>query len=111
MPRRFQREAPLRQLVRDGPGVFVVAGPFDRLAAATQRLGKLARALTVALAQALQRAGRFLAAVHARGSEEDDGVLDVLLLQAAERLEVFRENADRARIVALEELRIHVGEG
>jgi hypothetical protein len=45
-----------------------------------------------------------LPAVHARRSEEDDRVLDVLVLEAAQRLEILGEDPDRARLVALQEL-------
>jgi hypothetical protein len=45
---------------------------------------------------------RPLAAVNASRSEEDDRVLDVLLLEPAQRLELFGKNADRTGVLALE---------
>ncbi len=45
-----------------------------------------------------------LAAVNARRAEEDDRVLDVLLAEAAQRLEVLGNDANRAGLLALEEI-------
>ena len=59
--------------------------------------------------EALERLLRVLAAVDARGAEEHDGVLDVLRLEPAQRLEVLRQDADGSGLFALEELGILVG--
>jgi hypothetical protein len=60
------------------------------------RLELGARASSDTSLQLLERLlGRF-AAVNARRAEENNGVLDVLRLEATERLEVFGENAKRA---------------
>jgi hypothetical protein len=48
-------------------------------------------------------------AFHAGGSEEDDGVLDVLLFETPQGLEIFRQNPDRPCFVAFEEFRKQVG--
>ena len=80
VPRRFERQAPHRQLVRQLARVLVVARPLDRLAAALHRGEMRLRARIAAPPQALERARRVGAAVHARRAEEHDGVLDVLLL-------------------------------
>src|SRR6185295_20073246 len=69
--------------------LLVVARPFHRLAAAAQfELVFLFRAVLAARPQRLQRPLGAIAAVDARRSEEDDGVLDLLFLEAAQRLEV-----------------------
>jgi hypothetical protein len=47
----------------------------------------------------------------ARRAEEHDGVADVLAAEPGQRLEVLREDAERARVVAVEELRVAVREG
>ncbi len=59
--------------------------------------------------ETLERLLRVLAAVDARRAEEHDGVLDVLRLEAAQRLEVLGQDADRPGFFALEELGILVG--
>ena len=101
-----RREQP-RQLAR----VLVVARPLDRLA----RSHELGLELRVGVphaagAQRLQRALRALAAVHAGRSEKDHGVLDLLLLEAPQRFQVFGENADRPRFGAFEKLLIQIRE-
>ncbi len=63
-----------------------------------------------ARAQRQQRPLGALAAVDAGRPEEDDGVLDFLVLEAAERLEVLGEDANRPAFFALEKLRIEVRE-
>src|SRR5207244_11726570 len=56
----------------------------------------------------LQRTLGALAAVDARRSEEDDGVLDLLILEAPQRLEVLREDPDRPGLGAVEELGVQI---
>ena len=45
-----------------------------------------------------------------RRAEEDDGVVDVLAAKTLQRLEVLGEDAQRTRVVAVEELLVLVGE-
>ena len=59
-------------------------------------------------AQREQRPLRPLAAVHSRRSEKHHGVLNLLFLEAAERLEVLGEDADGTRVCAFEKLPIQV---
>src|SRR6185503_11511631 len=61
-------------------------------------------------AQRLQRALRPLAAVDACGAEKYDRVLDLLLLETAQRLQVLGEDPDRPRFLTLEELGIQIGD-
>ena len=42
---------------------------------------------------------------------KDDGVLDVITLEAVERLQILRQDAQGARILALQETRILIGLG
>src|SRR5262245_51920955 len=105
----LERQAPEREQPRELARLLVVARPFDRLA----RLRQLALVALVGVAHAArsqrpQRALRALAAVDARRTEEDDGVLDLLFPETPQRLEVLRQDADRARLLALEKLRIEV---
>ena len=58
--------------------------------------------------RASQRALGAFPAVDPRGTEEHDGILDLLLLEAPEWLEVFGQKAKRPRFVALEKLGMHV---
>src|SRR6266850_7183292 len=107
----LEREAPLGQQARELARFLVVARPFERAPA----LGELGLILLVgvALAARAERAQRelgALAAVDPRRSEEDDRVLDFLLLESAQRLEVLREDPDRPRLGALEELTIQIRE-
>ena len=86
--------------------VLVVARPLDRL----PRLGQLGLVLLVGVADAArlerrQRALGALAAVDAGRSEEHDGVLNLLVLEAPQRLEILRQDADRPAFGALEKLR------
>ena len=55
-----------------------------------------------------KRVLRDVAAVNARGPEKDHGVLDVLQLEAALRLQVLGEDADRTGILAFQERVIQV---
>src|SRR5262249_41491216 len=81
MARRFQRQAPSRQLEGQFARVFVVARPLERLAATLQRRGELRCLAVVTFLQTIQRTCRPYAAVHARGPEEHHRVLDVLFPQ------------------------------
>ena len=68
--------------------LLVVLRPFDRLAALRGALsGMFVGVAFAARPQRRQRALRALAAVDSRRPEEDHGVLDLLLFEAAERLE------------------------
>src|SRR5687768_7331999 len=102
---------PRRQQASQFPGLFVIPRPLHRLAAAGQvRLELYARAPAGPLLQLLEGLlGRF-AAVNARRPEKDHGVLDVLRLEATERLEILGENAKRACLFALQKRRVEVGE-
>ena len=95
---------PFGQHARQHARLLVVPRPFDRAAAAREDLRHLtSRAHRVRLRQRVERLLGHLAAVNARGAEEDNRVLDVLDLEAAPRLEVFGEDADWPRVLALEE--------
>ena len=96
---------------RELPRVLVVARPLEGLAALAQ-FGLVLRVGLVHAArpQRLQRALGALAAVDPRRSEEDDGVLDLLLLESAQRLEVLGEDPDRPGLVAFEEVRVEIRE-
>ena len=85
--RLFERQAPLRQPVREIARVLVER---DHSTALRLRLSAAAQigAPRLRSGQPQQGALRHLAAVHARRSEEDDGVLDVLLAESSERAEV-----------------------
>jgi len=61
-----------------------------------------------ACAQHRQRALRAFAAVDSRRPEKDHGVLDLLLFEAAERLEVLGQNANRTRVPAFEKRLVQV---
>src|SRR5215470_15629840 len=92
----LERQAPLGEQARELARFLVVARPFDRALA----LGQLGLILLVgiALAARTQRAQRALgplAAVDARRSEEHHRVLNLLFFEAAQRLEILRENPDR----------------
>ena len=58
--------------------------------------------------QRAQRPLGALAAVDAGRSEEHDRVLNLLILEAAQRLEILGEDANRPRLGAFEELRVQV---
>ena len=58
----------------------------------------------------LERLLGVLAAVDARRAEEHDGVLDVLRLEAAQRLEILGEDPERARFFGFEKLGIEIRE-
>ena len=109
MIRGPERRAPLREEARQLARVLVVARPLERLARAGQlRLVRGVRVARAARPQRPQRPFGALAAVDPRRSEEDDRVLDPLLLEPSERLEVLGENADRARFLAFEKIRVEV---
>ena len=55
-----------------------------------------------------QRRFGVLAAVNARRAEEHDGVLDVLRAEAAQRLEILGQDADRPGFFAVEEFTIEI---
>ena len=106
-----QRLAPLGEEAGQLPGFLVVAGPLDGLLRLAQfGLIFLIRVVLAPGTQRLERARCALAAVHARRSEEDDGVLDALFLEAPERLQVLGKHPDGAGLGALEELRIQIRE-
>src|SRR5262245_26726930 len=52
----------------------------------------------------LERLACLLWTVDPRRAEEDDGVLNVLRLESPQRFQVLGENAQRARLFALEKL-------
>src|SRR5438874_10270410 len=98
---RGQADGPGRQEPGKLARLFVIAGPLDGLL----RLVELRHVLLVGvpLAPRLERVQRALgplAAVDARRPEEDHRVLNLLLLEPSERLEIFRQDAYRARLVA-----------
>jgi hypothetical protein len=106
---RLEGERPGGEQPRQLARLFVVARPLERLAA----LFQLPLVLLVGVgdaprAQRLQRALRALAAVDACGSEEHDRVLNFLLFEAAQRLEVLRQDPDRTRFGTLEKLTVQV---
>src|SRR4029434_2731902 len=104
---RAEPERPLCQQPGELARLLVVARPLDRLAPADEMLVGVPAALPHHLPhQGLERRLRLLAAVDARGSEKNDSVLDALRLEAAQRLEVLGEDADRTRLVAVEEVLI-----
>src|SRR5262249_26272005 len=105
----LQRQRPRRQHPRELARFLVVARPLERLAALPQlALIVLVGVAHAARPQRLQRALRAFAAVDARRSEEDDGVLNLLILEAPQRLEVLRQDADRPGLGALEELQVQI---
>ena len=59
-------------------------------------------------AQRLQRALRALAAVDAGRAEKHHRILNLLLLEAPQRFQVFGENADRPRFVAFEKFGVQI---
>jgi hypothetical protein len=61
-----------------------------------------------ARAQRRQRPLRAFAAVDSRRPEEDHRVLDLLLLEAAERLEVLGQNANGTCVTAFEKRLVQV---
>ncbi|HYF16581.1 MAG TPA: hypothetical protein VEA40_01855 [Ramlibacter sp.] len=96
---RPQREAP-RQLARG----FVVHRHLQRHARPLD--GLLGRAGGVRLAQ--RGLGGFLRG-DARRAHEDDGVVDTVALEARFRLDVLGEDAQDARILAVEEGLVVIG--
>ena len=58
-----------------------------------------------------QRRLRRLLRTQARRTHKDDRVLDVMVLEAMERLQILRENAQSTRILALQEPAILIGLG
>src|SRR5205823_5332940 len=103
--------APRREQPRQLARLLVVPGPLERLAALAQlqRVEVLGPDFA-ARPQRLQRPLCALAAVHASRAKEDDGVLNLLLLEATERLEIFSDDADGTGVVAVEKLRVLVRE-
>src|SRR5438132_1019179 len=108
---RSERQTPARQPARHFARVLVEAGPFDARAR-PRELGLVLRVVfaDAARSQRFQRAFGALARFDARRSEKDDRVLDFLVLEAAERFEIFRQNPKGAALFALEKLRIQICE-
>ncbi len=103
---RVESRGPLGQHARQHARVLVVSRPLDRLAAALEmrvrsrcRLPGMESPL-----EPFERFARLFRAVNPRRSEEDDGVLDVLGLEPAQRFEILGENAKRPCLLAFEEL-------
>jgi hypothetical protein len=69
----------------------------------------LVRAVHASRPQRPQRPLGALPAVDAGRSEKDDRVLNLLILEAAQGLEVLGEDPNRARLRAFQELRMLVG--
>ena len=107
-----QRRLHVGQQARQLARVLVVARPLDAPCATSAARASivLVGVAHAARLQRLQRALGPLAAVDARRPEEHDRVLDLLVLEAAQRLEVLGQDADRPRLVALEKLRVQVRE-
>ena len=106
-----QRARPFGQQPRQLARVLVEARPLDRLARSVQfRLIVLVGVLHAAGAERAERARRPLAAVDPRRPEKHHRVLNLLFLEAAQRLEVLGEDAERPGLGALEKLRIQVGQ-
>src|SRR5262245_51484739 len=106
-----ERDAPGGEQPRQLTRFLVETRPFERLPGFPQF--SFVRGVGVAFApraQRPQRALRALAAVDARRPEEHNSVLNPLLLEAAERFEIFGDDPDGARFLTVEELRIHVRE-
>src|SRR5437762_744774 len=103
--------APRREQPRQLTRLLVVPGPLERLAALAQlhRVEVLGPDFA-ARPQGLQRPLCALAAIHARRTEKDDRVLNLLFLEATERLEIFSDDADGTGVVAVEKLRVLVRE-
>ena len=113
-----ERQAPLGQQMGQAPGVLVVArhrhgapGPRQRQALRLGRPGGGRRpgrapAAGAALEQLLLEPAEgvvgLLAAADPGRAEEHDRVLDVLRLEAAQRLQVLGHDADRPGFIALE---------
>ena len=70
----------------------------------------LAQAIQLAAIERRQLARRGFAAADARRSEEHHRVANAFLPEAAMRLEVLGEDANRSRLVALEKIGEHVGQ-
>src|SRR5947209_18032457 len=106
-----QRHAPRREQPRELARFLVVPGPLERLAALPQldRVQVLGPDFA-ARPQRLQRPLCALAAVHASRAKEDDGVLNLLLLEATERLEILSDDADGTGVVAVEKVWVLVRE-
>ena len=108
--RRVEPARPFGQHAREHARVFVIPRPLDGAAAAREDLRHLAtRADAVRFRQLVERLLRGFAAVNTRRSKEHHRVLDVLDLEAALRLEVFGQDADGARVLALEKGVIEIG--
>ncbi len=107
----FDRLRPGGQHAGELARLLVVARPLDRLASARQvRLDVGVGFHAVAAHQVTERLFRVLAAVDAGRAEEHDGVLDVLRLEPAQRLEVLGEDSQRPGFFAFEKRRVEVGE-
>src|SRR6476620_11545798 len=106
MPRRVEREAPLRELSRQPAGVFVIARPFHGLPAPLER-GCIVLTMT-SVAQTLQRAFSAHATVYSGRPEEHDRILDVLETEPSKRLEIFGQDSDRSCFFTVEESAIVV---
>ena len=106
------------ELQRDGSGgqqtgqfahFLMVARPLDRLARLLQfdRVRRV-RTKKAARLRGLQRPFGSFPTVDAGGAEEDHGVLDFLLLEAAAWIEVFGKEADDPGVVAFEKIAVEV---
>ena len=82
----------------------------DELAMRSDRQFRRLDALPLPLRLGQLRPRRLLRA-QPRRSHEDDGVLDVMALEAIERLQVLREDPQSTRIPALQEAGILIGLG
>ena len=90
---RGERLRPLGDQTREFPRLLVITGPLDGFAATGQvRVTLGADPGAKSALETLERFFGALTAVDARGPEEDDGVLDVLLLETTERLEILSED-------------------
>ena len=104
-----QREAPTRQTARHFTCVLVVFRPFD-VPPRSSELGLILRVgvADAARAQRLERTLGALARIDASRTKEHDGVLNLLGLEAPQRLEIFGQDAKRPSVFTLEKLRVQV---
>jgi hypothetical protein len=106
---------PFRQHPCERAGVLVIFRPLDRLATAGEVLVHRLAPRPEATLERRERLFGMLATVNPRRAEEDDGVLNVLRLETAQRFEILGENPqwpcffrfEKFLVAIRERLRVH----